>query len=525
MIFGTAEYMSPEQAMNVRSADQRSDIYSLGCTLFFLLTGRPVVAGETYMEMVMAHQLLTLPSLATARTDVPAELEHIFRRMTTKKPEDRFASMREVRDALCAIPRDRLPARNDSTRIEHSLPGVATQWIPSEHATDDEISRRGAEIAEDVTASHSTSKPLRSLRLCVKSFKSFVRTRPIRAMLAAVVMGLLMLAAWQFTPPGNSPHRDENPEEQVAQPLLFPASEQTVQATQRAWAKHLDVQTSRPNSIGLTMILIPPGEFTMGTTEADFKTLSALIPNTDELNTVNNERPPRHVRLRKPFWIGQTEITVGQFRQFADDTGHKTDAEKSAGYGVVNDQWVLQSGFSWRNTGEQPLTDEHPASNLSWNDAVALCEWLTSRESNGGKSAKYRLPTEAEWEYACRAGADTPWFFGSDPTRLADYAITNTNASNRHHPVKSRQPNPFGLFDLYGNESEWCQDFVAPYTVNDSELLDPTGPSNPYPGVGTERVQRGGSFNFPFHRQRSAARDGCSPDAPRHGGVRVLRVP
>ena len=109
-----------------------------------------------------------------------------------------------------------------------------------------------------------------------------------------------------------------------------------------------------------------------------------------------------------PFWIGQTEITVGQFRQFAEDTDYRTDAEKSAGYGVVNDHWVLQPGFSWKNTGAQPLTDDHPVCNLSWNDAAALCKWLTSHESKGGKSTKYRLPTEAEWEYACRAGTDTP---------------------------------------------------------------------------------------------------------------------
>ena len=131
MMFGTPEYMAPEQAVNASTVDQRADIYSLGCTLFFLLTGRPVLAGQTFLETVMAHQLQALPSLTAIRSDVPAELDQIFRRMTARKAEQRPASMREVYDALRAIPAERLSRVPSVAVLKPLAPADAAQHTGS----------------------------------------------------------------------------------------------------------------------------------------------------------------------------------------------------------------------------------------------------------------------------------------------------------------------------------------------------------------------------------------------------------
>lgn len=507
MIFGTAEYMSPEQAMNVRSADQRSDIYSLGCTLYFLLTGRSVVKGETYMEMVMAHQLLMLPSLTATRHDVPDELEQIFRRMTAKKPEQRFASMAEVRDALRAIPRERLS-------LGAFRPGEAFSFSLEQTA---ELTK-GEENEELKIPKFRQTVVLQTLTRW-----SSLRSKQ-RIALIALSVALLLLAIWL------SPLIDFARTKSVSRtpptPLGFPVTAAVAQQTQREWAKYLGMETSQQNSIGMTLVLIPPGEFIMGTTEAEFETLATHIPNADEHALVRNEMPSQRVRLERPFWIGQSEVTIAQFRQFVEDSGYITEAEKDSGYGVVNGQWELRPGFHWNNTGEQSLTDNHPASNLSWNDANAFCEWLGQRETKQlRRPVVYRLPTEAEWEFACRAGTDSLWPFGTDSESLVEYAITFSNSNNRHSSVMSKKPNPFGLFDMLGNESEWCSDLFAPYSLlglSTNVLINPTGPRQGQGGL-NDRVQRGGSFGFQPHRQRSAFREARNASSPQHGSLRVVR--
>ena len=150
------------------------------------------------------------------------------------------------------------------------------------------------------------------------------------------------------------------------------------------------------NSIGIKLAFIPPGEFMMGsdTTEP--------VPNDDEfVDKAAGRREKHRVRITRLFYLSVTEVTRGQFREFVDDAGYKTDAEKEG------------SEFTWRDPHFEQ-TDEHPVVYVSWNDAVAFCDWLSRRE---GKT--YRLPTEAEWEYACRAGTTSRYSCGDDPEGLA----------------------------------------------------------------------------------------------------------
>ena len=310
---------------------------------------------------------------------------------------------------------------------------------------------------------------------------------------------------------GSKPPRPE--------PLPCPANSTLVQQRQREWAKYLGAEPTITNSIGLILCLIPPGEFTMGTSEAESNALSDLGVPQYEIAHSRNERPARRVQLTKPFWIGQTEVTVSQFRRFVEAEHYVTETEQTAGYGFVQNQWVLRSGFSWKEVGEASLSDKHPASNITWNDAVAFCEWLSRHESREtSQSVRYRLPTEGEWEFACRAGTETPWFFGSDATVARDYAISAGNSTRQLQPVGSRLENPFHLFDVLGNQAEWCQDWFAAYGSADGLVTDPTGPLN-----GQERVQRGGNFGDMPPRLRSAARQSRPPSSPRDGSLRVVR--
>ena len=166
-----------------------------------------------------------------------------------------------------------------------------------------------------------------------------------------------------------------------------------------------------------------------------------------------------------------------------------------------------------------PQTDDHPVVCVSWNDAVAFCEWLSSKEKR-----RYRLPTEAEWEYACRAGTRTYFWCGDDPEALpqvgnvADaslkekfanysYAIHGRDGYTFTSPVEAFAPNPFGLYDMHGNACQWCADWFDADYYHNSPLTDPTGPKQ-----GTKRVARGGSFVSLISHDRSAYREAAEPD-------------
>ena len=244
------------------------------------------------------------------------------------------------------------------------------------------------------------------------------------------------------------------------------------------------------------------------------------------------------MRITRPFYLGACHVTRGQFRQFLADTGYKTDAEKNAksgacGWNPVKKTFTFQNeGYSWRKAGFEQ-TDEHPVINVSWNDAVAFCKWLSGKEGHS-----YRLPTEAEWEYACRAGTKTRYYNGDDPEKLAKvgngadaaarakrpdmtHAIKASNGYVFTAPVGKFRPNAWGLYDMHGNAWQWCAGLVQ------REILRHIPGHRPIcPGPDGNRVLRGGSwFNGP-DRTRSARRD-ASPPSSRGDevGFRVARTP
>ena len=248
-------------------------------------------------------------------------------------------------------------------------------------------------------------------------------------------------------------------------------------------------------STGIELVWIPPGEFLLGGGPQDQPQTKAsrLAAARDKRET----GPANKATIRQGFWIGKTEITVGQWKQFVAATSYLTNAEKSGGttapLGPGKSWAAFVKGANWKdpNFGFK-LKDNHPACCISWNDAVAFCQWLTETETKANKLPAEmicRLPTEAEWEYACRAGSQTKFWWGnSAETGLGRSSwYGNKNEFEFVSPVDhfgARGRNKFGLADMLGNVQEWCLD-----------AYDPAGAHEDcYKGTSSTCVIKGGSI-------------------------------
>ncbi len=236
--------------------------------------------------------------------------------------------------------------------------------------------------------------------------------------------------------------------------------------------------------VGLDLMLVKAGEFEMG------------APASDK-EAAERERPRHRVKITRPYYLGKTETTIGQFRQFTKATGYKTDAEND-GYGTgawkadLSDVDRLK-GATWEKPG-YPVTDEHPVTCVSHADAQAFLKWLGEKDG-----VMYRLPTEAEWEFATRGGTTSRWWFGDNPDDLGKNEWFSGNAEKTVHPVGKKAANPLGLHDTLGNVREMCRDWLGDYSAE--AVSDPTGPEK-----GDVRVGRGGDVFGPVNHLRSTYR-------------------
>ncbi len=219
------------------------------------------------------------------------------------------------------------------------------------------------------------------------------------------------------------------------------------------------------DSIDMEFKLIPAGTFTMG--EGD---------------------DAHEVTLTKSFKMGVHEVTQDQY-------------EKVMG--------VNPSGFRGA---------DNPVKKVSWNDAVEFCRKLSELPSEKAAGNVYRLPTEAEWEYACRAGTTTKYSFGDDESELGNYAWSLENSGDKTHPVGGKKPNAWGLYDMHGNVWEWCQDWYGDYPSG--SVTDPSGATS-----GSDRVLRGGGSSLAAEHCRSTSRLWSRPTDRFSGfGFRVVLV-
>jgi formylglycine-generating enzyme required for sulfatase activity len=229
----------------------------------------------------------------------------------------------------------------------------------------------------------------------------------------------------------------------------------------------------------LEMMPIPAGSFVMGSP-------------VDEEGRDDVEGPQTTVTITKPFWLGKTEVTQSQWRAVMGNT---------------------PSSFKG---------DDLPVETVSWDDAVAFCEKLNEMKRDTVPDGyHYTLPTEAQWEYACRAGTTTRFSYGNDTgySQLGSYAWNKANSSGKTHPVAEKLPNGLGLYDMHGNVWEWCLDWYGDY--QGGSITDPQGPQS-----GPDRVYRGGCWRDSARLCRSANRNWNWPDLTYFGlGFRVALSP
>jgi len=473
---GTIDYISPEQARDPSTADARSDIYSLGCSLFFLVTGESVYKGSTPLERLIAHTSEDIPQLTDRCRHCPPWSNELLNRMIAKSPDDRFQSMQEVIAAIDAEHGEELD--RPSAAPQASLTGMA----------------RAAFVAV--------------------------------AIFAIGFMATLFMKPNDESRPGK-PTEDPAKRIQAARTVLpkpavvpFDNADQL----QREWATALDLPVTVAQG-DYEFVLIPPGDFQLGATEEQIERLRKMGAAVD-LST-RFDQPSRPMTIPSAFYLGKTEVTVDQFRKFVESTDYVTTIESDrnrrsggrpncVGFGRVGNKWVRDPEFDWRNIGDVEIEGSMPVMNVSHHDAVAFTKWL----SNFDEANHYRLPTQAEWEYACRAGTATIWYYGDTPDASGQHCWNRDNSGSQPHPVATTPANPFGLFDMYGNVDEWCGDRYR--TDRRRPLIPQEAGETPHPSQFNTVAARGGTFLTDINN-RSTVQNITARETASLRGFRVLR--
>ena len=302
-----------------------------------------------------------------------------------------------------------------------------------------------------------------------------------------IVLGALFVGFVMFAPGSGDTHGVSSSQpEVVPKPIESTSSPQPEISTPAPSSN----QKTYTNSIGMEFVLIPAGSFDMGS------------PSGED-GRYDDEGPVHKVNIQDGFYLGKYEVTREQWREVMGDDPSTSKGDRSVGLVSLNDvQEVINKKY-------------HPVETISWVDAQEFIKKLNQKEGVN----KYRLPSEAEWEYAARAGTTTRYSFGDDDSELGDYAWQRYNSDSKTHPVGQKKPNLWGLYDMHGNVWEWVQD-----KWNDDYGGAPTDGSAWESGDDPSRVHRGGCWSYYASDCRSARRGSFDPDRRYDGlGFRLLR--
>lgn len=439
-IAGTPMYMSPEQARG-EPLDHRGDLFSLGSVMYHMVTGRAPFRAANSVAVLRRVCDDTPRPIRDVLPDVPDWLCSIIDRLLEKKRQNRFQSAQEVADLLARCQRElKATGAVTSVRIETQRPKPApvdsplTQWANAK-------SKRIVAVTAVVALVGGLGWQFASNQ---QRHRSTDGTNPASASAVPTESSSWSVDSPRAFPTTSSTSRSRdgsNVAALVPLPAEFPIDAETVRELQGSWSAYLGVPIEHTNSLGMKFVLIPPGEFTMGAPELH----SASSP--DEL-------PPHRVRITQPFYLGTTPVTQ---RDYETVVG----TNPSSNYG--------------------PLL---PVDHVSWHDANRFCKLLAEGEGLGDA---YRLPTEAEWEYACRAGSASRFPWGDDETLADLYGWFASNCDGQTQAVAQKLPNPFGLYDMLGNIRQMCRDNYSANYYRKSPLEDPPGPEQ-----GDIKVWRGG---------------------------------
>ena len=485
---GTPYYMSPEQARG-DAVDQRSDIYSLGAMMYHLLTGVVPYEADSGVAIVLKHITQPVPLLPAHL----ALLQPILDKAMAKDPQLRYQSGKELME--------------DLERLDLSALGkTGNASLPVAGATDKTIAMPSAQMPLNTGASVRKKTIVMAILLlsAVSGGLALVMNRESKPDLAVIPEAAVEIKAMPPVPvmpadPAPVVAKPEKPNvvkleaEEVKTQSLKAEAPQPVAATSA---------TTTPQWQEPDMVLIPAGSFQMGIDHGEAR------------------EKPAHTVTVAAFYLATTEVTKSQFAAFIQETAYRTDADNNAGgtkacyayKGGSDFGW--QAGTGWNYPGFKQA-DNEPVVCVSANDVVAYIRWLNSKT---GK--KYRLPSEAEWEYAARAGStNSPWHFGSNEAGLCVYANVIDRESAKVFQeskfadcadgatftaaVGSYQPNGFGLYDMHGNVWEWTAD-----CWNENYEGAPLDGSAWRSGDCEKQVLRGGSWIYNPRQLRVTYRNG-----------------
>ncbi|MCA9107436.1 MAG: SUMF1/EgtB/PvdO family nonheme iron enzyme [Planctomycetales bacterium] len=520
-MLGTDGFMAPEQEANAKDSSALSDQYSVAATLYQMVTGRS-------------------PRRLNFRL-LPAELMEVLERALEESPADRFPDLESFRQALMRLDGATV---DDAPVVEAKTPAATKDLAELLIATRDEIQRRAAN-AERLFAEYRDEEALETLRMIPEHLRNgslekqvqerltrgreleheiTERVKQVRlAGLSALVERLLQLYPTRSDmrallaqlpaepPPEVAVNRPASPTPTVAgqQILVAPFSASEAQRAQDKWARQLRRPVEVTNQLGMRFRLIPPGEFVMGDKE------------------FNNEKPPHKVRITKPFYLGVVPVTQGEYEAVMGSNPSSFSLGGELEHRILDRKPGLLAGLLGSRSRSSLDTNRLPVDNVSWRDANEFLDRLMRLEPG----TRYRLPSEAEWEYACRAGTTTPYWFG--PSLKGEHAncdgthpwgtASRGSFLQRTSEVGRYSANPFGIFDQHGNLWEWCQDWYAAdyYQRLGTEVaVDPTGPR-----TGSSVVCRGGAWQSHAFRCRSALRYYDTPSSRDASfGFRVVMI-
>ena len=515
-VMGTCDYMAPEQAEDTHAADHRADIYSLGCTFYRLLTGTPPYKGDSLIKILLSHREAPIPSLCEARQDVPEALNAVYQKMLAKAPEDRYQSMGEVVEALEATREPDKPG--DKLRSQSSSDLALTSFLRNLGQGGVSTRVTAPPVAEETMPSQAQQETGKGLvgKLLTADRRTLLGYLGIGGGVAVCVILFGLLVA-VFNRGGDNtsplPSAGEGPgvralsgRKQPPPLAVAPFDEKQAKAHQQAWADYLGLPVEReidlPGGVKLTMVLIPPGEFLMGSPEAERQWALEEATATNDNRAI--ERIPtevlHQVKITRPFYLGKYELTQAQWQAVMGNNPSKFQDPSS------------------------------PVEQVSWDDIqrfLAKLNTAGTRRVPSAKTAraatemKYALPTEAQWEYVCRGGTTTAFSFGDSVAMLGECAWSRSNSGGKTHPVDGLKANAWNLYDMYGNVWEWCMDWDAADYYAQSPPTDPPGPLS-----GSNRVYRGGGWASHPRSCRSASRNSYVPGHRNDGlGFRLALVP
>ncbi|HDP33539.1 MAG TPA: hypothetical protein ENN29_00335 [Candidatus Hydrogenedentes bacterium] len=519
---GTPAYMAPEQIEPDRfgAIGAATDIYAFGVMFFEMLTGQlPFTGGFT--ELMHAHTNVRPPSPREVNPVIKPELAHVVIRAMQKSPANRFKTAGEMLAALQTAvgmsatdamhsstsaklafqtPENRkalrLPSRRVFLLLALAIILAVGYWqnVPGMFFQNEVVTTSGSsheitlEQARSVCLSLRSAADQTSVHEYARSewaMAERVMERAEEAQDPSEAIRLFTEAGRLFgSTPGVAYERERKARERAEALENFRRDQTEVQRKEEnqrfaSATKTVDLG----DGVTMEFVWIPPGSFLMGT-----RGISRASRVGTRGTVPPDETPARTVKLTQGFWMAQYEIT--------------------------QEQWVKMMGANPSRFADNP---KRPVEQISWSD----CQLFIERLNQTVKDGVFRLPTEAEWEYACRAGASTTFNCGNDLAHLPDYAWYAANSGATTQPVGTKKPNSWGLHDMHGNVAEWVQDWYDPTAYGSGAVTNPFGPDS-----GVFKVRRGGAWSNHHSRLRSAAREKDLPEQRSDMfGARVILVP